>query len=282
MRPTISTATATATATAAQRMPQNDQTLVVSVSLFNLGTLINDQSSLTYRRGAGTKVEIPVTGAFIEMSDGEHILFDTGLLPHACEGQSGLSMARFKEMIARYAPEDDIRSRLAELGRTPEEVRIVINSHFHWDHAGGNRLFPQARFLVQSNEYRFAHQPDGFISRPYEKAYFQCGIDYELLAGDTLIKPGVAALTTPGHTPGHQSLMVRLPSGGIMIMTGDAMFCPANLDPNLPPGNAHTTEHAIASIARLRLLTEFLGGELVICHDPDFWKKWQPAPHRYT
>ncbi len=267
----------------AVRLAQAEPTLVQSVALFNLGTLVNDQSSLTYRRGVGTRVEIPVTGALIEMADGEHILFDTGMLPHGCEdAASGLSIARFKDMIAQYTPEDDIRHRLAELGRKPEDIGIVINSHFHWDHAGGNRLFPNARFLVQANEYRFAHRPDGFISRPYERAYFDCGIDYELLVGDRMVKPGVAALTTPGHTPGHQSLIVRLPSGGILIMTGDAMFCPANLDPDLPPGNAHTTEHAIASISRLRLLTEFLGGELVICHDPGFWSKWLPAPHRYT
>src|ERR1700726_4078905 len=90
------------------------KTLVRSVSLFNLGTLINDQSSLTLRRGMGTRVEIPVTGAFIEMSDGEHILFDTGLLPHGCEveGSDGcVSMKRFSEMIARYERQDDIRSR---------------------------------------------------------------------------------------------------------------------------------------------------------------------------
>jgi len=76
--------------------------------------------------------------------------------------------------------------------------------------------------------------------------------------------------------------MVRLPSGSLMFMTGDAVFCPANLEPDSPPGNAHNTELAIASIGRLRLLREFFGGELVICHDPDFWKKWQPAPYRYT
>ncbi|HEY2021293.1 N-acyl homoserine lactonase family protein [Paraburkholderia sp.] len=262
-----------------------NETLVKSVSLFNLGTLINDQSSLTLRRGMGTRVEIPVTGAFIEMADGEHILFDTGLLPHDCEQEGTdpcLSMKRFSEMIARYDRQDDIRARLADLGHTPEDVKMVINSHFHWDHSGGNMLFPHARFLVQRTEYRFAYQPDTFVARPYERAYFDCGIHYELLRGDQMIKPGVAVLTTPGHTPGHQSLMLNLPSGAIMIMTGDAVFCPANLDPDMPPGNAHTTEQAIASIARLRLLTEFFGGDLVICHDPDFWKKWQPAPHRYT
>jgi N-acyl homoserine lactone hydrolase len=262
------------------------ETLVKSVALFNLGTLINDQSSLTMRRGMGTRVEVPVTGALIEMTDGEHILFDTGLLPHDCARDDGadpcLSIKRFSEMIARYDRQDDIRARLAELGHTPEDVKIVINSHFHWDHSGGNLLFPHARFLVQSSEYRFAYQPDSFAARPYERAYFDCDIDYELLRGDQVVKPGVAVLTTPGHTPGHQSLMVRLPSGSLMILTGDAVFCPANLEPTSPPGNAHTTEQAIASIARLRLLCEFFGGEMVICHDPGFWKKWQPAPHRYT
>src|ERR1700730_13346601 len=96
-----------------------NETLVKSVSLFNLGTLINDQSSLTLRRGMGTRVEIPVTGAFIEMADGEHILFDTGLLPHDCEQEGTdpcLSMKRFSEMIARYDRQDDIRARLADLG----------------------------------------------------------------------------------------------------------------------------------------------------------------------
>lgn len=110
-------------------------TLVKSVALFNLGTLINYQSSLTMRRGMGTRVEVPVTGALIEMTDGEHILFDTGLLPPDCERDDCpplcLSMKRVSEMIARYERKDDIRARLAELGRTPGDVKIIINSHFH-------------------------------------------------------------------------------------------------------------------------------------------------------
>lgn len=266
-----------------ERRERNEpDTLVESVALFNLGTLVNDQSSLTYRRGAGTRVEVPVTGALIEMKDGEHILFDTGMLPQGLDDGKELTLARYREMILRYEPQDDIRARLTELGRTPDDVKIVINSHFHWDHAGGNRLFPKAQFFVQSSEYRFAQRPDAFASRTYARAYFDCGIDYQLMTGDAVVKPGVGALTTPGHTPGHQSLLVRLPSGRAMILTGDALMCPANLDPALPPGNAHTTEHAVASIARLKMLAKLLNGDLVICHDPDFWKKWQPAPHRYV
>ena len=85
-------------------------TMVVSVSLFHFGTLISDQSTMTFRRGMGTKVEIPVTGAFIEMSDGEHILFDTGMLPPGWNGHE--PPARVLSMIGRYLPEDDIRARL--------------------------------------------------------------------------------------------------------------------------------------------------------------------------
>jgi len=257
------------------------ETLVTSVSLFNLGTLKSDQSMLTYRQGVGTSVEIPVTGGLIEMADGEHILFDTGMLPQDLDGAAGLSLDRFRPMIVRYEPEDDIRERLRQLGHTVKDVSMVINSHFHWDHSGGNRLFPHARFIAQASEHRFACCPAPFVARPYERSYFQCDIPYQLLDGDMVIKPGVAAVTTPGHTPGHQSLLVRLPSGRSLIFTGDAMLCPANLNPASPPGNAHHTDDAVASIQRLQMLAEFLGGDLVICHDPDFWAKWKPAPFRY-
>jgi N-acyl homoserine lactone hydrolase len=256
-------------------------TSVRSVSLFHLGTLRNDQAMMVYRVGAGNTVEIPVTGAFIEMADGEHILFDTGPAPLGDDPETDPARARFKNMIVRQDPEDDIRARLGQLGRTLQDVRIVVNSHLHWDHTGGNRLFDHARFLVQASEHRFACRPDPFVARPYERSYFECGVAYEYLRGDVIIKPGVATITTPGHTPGHQSLLVRLPSGRHLVFTGDAMLCSANLDPALPPGNAHRFEDAVASIARLKMLAEFLPGDLVICHDPEFWQIWQPAPHQY-
>lgn len=257
------------------------ETAVLGVSLFHLGTLRNDRAMLMYRQGAGVEVEVPITGAFIEMADGDHILFDTGPPPPATP-DGGPAATRFRGNFARHEAEDDIRARLAKLGRTPNDVRIVVNSHFHWDHSGGNSLFDHARFLVQGSEHSFACRPDPFVSRIYERSYFECGVAYEYLSGDTVIKPGVATLATPGHTPGHQSLLVRLPSGRCLLFSGDAMMCPANFDPALPPGSAHDFTAAIASIARLRMLAEFLNGDVIICHNPEFWQKWQPAPHRYA
>lgn len=257
------------------------ETSIKSVFLLPLGKLSLDQSILTYRRFPGQKVECPVIAAFIEMSDGEHILFDTGLPPAFLEDRDFLPPHQ-ANIVCEYTVEDDLRNRLKSAGAEPDDVKVVVNSHFHWDHSGGNYLFPHARFLVQEREYRFAHQPDAFISPAYTPKLFDIGAQAELMPGDQVIAQGILAVSTPGHTPGHQSLLLRLPSGRAIILTGDAMMCPANLDPAIPPGNTHTPDQAVASIQRLKGLSDFLGGELVICHDPQLWDKWKPAPHAYT
>lgn len=255
-------------------------TIVRSISLLGLGWLHNDQSSLTFRQGMGKRVQIPVTAAFIETQDGEHILFDTGMMPPGVEGHE--LPPEVRAMVASFKPEDDIRRRLEEIGRSVEDVRIIINSHFHWDHAGANPLFPHARVITQSVEFRFALFPDEFIKRPYDGNFLERERPIDLLNGDICFKPGLALMTTPGHTPGHQSLLARLPSGKIMIFSGDAIFCPANLKSETPPGNAHNLHDARQSIARLKMLADFLDAHLVIGHDRDFWQTWQAAPYKYV
>lgn len=255
-------------------------TAVSSVSILPLGRLRLDRSVLTYRRGLGDAVEVPVTGAFIEMQDGEHMLFDTGIAPDACAAGSTLPEP-LCATIARLDREDDIRHHLAQLGYRPEDVAIVVNSHLHWDHSGANHLFPGATFVSQDREVRFAGRPDPFVSRVYIPGQYDWIETMQVLQGDQVLKPGVALMTTPGHTPGHQSMLLRLPSGKLMILTGDAVFCPANFDPGVPPGNAHSPADAVQSIQRIRMLGEFLSAGTVICHDLDLWRDWQPCPHRY-
>ncbi|WP_417543157.1 N-acyl homoserine lactonase family protein [Marinobacter sp.] len=258
-----------------------NDTHVKSLSILPLGRLKLEQSVLTYREGVGLPVEVPVTGAFVEMSDGEHILFDTGISPCVLEGQSHLP-ERLKNLIASFDPEDDIRYRLNQLGYKPEDVAIVVNSHLHWDHSGANHLFPDARFVMQDREVRFASRPDPFVQRVYVSNQYESIKTLDVLQGDQILKPGVALMTTPGHTPGHQSMLVRLPSGRVMILTGDAVFCPANFDPAVPPGNAHTPAEAVLTIQRIKMLGEFLDAGIVICHDPGLWEAWKPCPYKYT
>ncbi|MEO7132676.1 MAG: MBL fold metallo-hydrolase [Vicinamibacterales bacterium] len=156
-----------------------------------------------------------------------------------------------------------------------------MNSHFHWDHAGGNRLF-SPRPLPGAGERVPLRAPARRLRQPSLRTGIlrlrHCLRD----AGRRYCRQARCGRVHHAGTHARTSVAARAaPSGAIMIMTGDAMFCPANCDLDLPPGNAHTTGHAIASIGRLRLRTQFLGADLVICHDQGFWSTWRPAPHRY-
>jgi glyoxylase-like metal-dependent hydrolase (beta-lactamase superfamily II) len=148
---------------------------------------------------------------------GKTILVDTGL---------GSKLTR--KLIAIWGltrPTGTLIEGLARLGVGPEDVDIVINTHLHADHCAGNTVFnadgsataafPRARYVVQRREYEDATHPNErtratYYPVNYEPLY-QSG-QLTLLDGDTEIVPGVTAVLTPGHTPGHQSVLFE--SGG--------------------------------------------------------------------
>lgn len=242
------------------------------------GWLTVDRSIITYRRGMGTKVDIPVVSALIESDDG-YILFDTGLDPDGVRDPEG-TWGPKRSVVKSFTREDDIRVHLARIGLRPEHIRYVINSHFHWDHTGANRFFPGATFIVQKTEYRFAFHPDEFVAEVYLKRQFDHSLSYRLVEGSQEVVPGVSILTTYGHTPGHQSLMVTLPGTGTVVLSGDALYSPENLT-GPPPGNAWSPPQCIESIRRLATIARHSGGHLFITHDPAFWDDHKPFPHVY-
>ena len=114
-----------------------------------------------------------------------------------------------------------LEDALAALGHTPADVRWVINTHLHFDHAGGDAYrdaggvvaasFPKARYVVQQGELEFARHANERTAASYLRHNFE-GIPFTLVTGETEILPGVRVLPTPGHTPYHQSIMLE--SGG--------------------------------------------------------------------
>jgi glyoxylase-like metal-dependent hydrolase (beta-lactamase superfamily II) len=121
----------------------------------------------------------------------------------------------------RTALEDGIR----EAGFTPEDVRLVINTHLHFDHAGGNTwrnpagevqaTFPRARYVVQAGERAYAEHPNERTSASYFPANWAPILAedrFDLIMGDREIVPGISVRLTPGHTPYHQSVLLQ--SGG--------------------------------------------------------------------
>ena len=176
------------------------------------------------------RVVAPVWSALLRTNEG-NVVFDTGLhpvhvdRPDATFGpQSGLKVVMEKE--------DAIVSRLAALGVKPDDVAIVVNSHLHFDHAGNNRAFPNATFVVQGEHLAWAKGRPNFPAIYWDDP----ALRYMPTSGRARVAAGIEVVPTPGHAPGHQSLVVDLAETGRVVLCGDAAFTRANLERGEIPG----------------------------------------------
>jgi N-acyl homoserine lactone hydrolase len=151
--------------------------------------------------------KMPVHGFVIKHPKEGAILVDTGV---------GWPTELVKEwkVVNRHAAEV-----LAEHDLSPADVRIVINSHLHFDHCGQNAVFKHAPFYIQRSELARARSQKSDINEWFDFA----GARFELIDGDAQIAEGVRVVATPGHTVGHQSVIVDTPDGGA-VMIGDAAY----------------------------------------------------------
>ena len=150
---------------------------------------------------------IPVHGFVIKHPRAGAILVDTGV---------GWPTELVKEwkVVNRHAAD-----ALAEHDLSPADVRIVVNTHLHFDHCGQNAVFKHAPFYIQRGELARARLEETITTEWFDFA----GARFELLDGDAQIAEGVRVVATPGHTVGHQSVVVDTPDGGA-VMIGDAAY----------------------------------------------------------
>ncbi len=160
-----------------------------------------------------------------------------------------------------------------------EDIRVVVNSHLHWDHCGGNRLFRHCPIVAQRAEMAFAREPTGLVAGGYMANHFDLPVKYDLIKGDQEIAPGVCTITTRGHTPGHQSLLVDLESGRRVALCADAAYTYATLEQRLLSDNVWDRDETASSLERLgRLDAE--GVMLVPGHEPELWERLGAPPVR--
>jgi len=250
---------------------------VKRVYLLSGGYIKVDRSILIWGRGFGQQEMIPVCMALLETDQG-WLLVDTGLNPQGVLEPEKAWGERAKLLPPVLTPEDDVRSRLKEMGLETKDIKYVINTHLHWDHTGGNRFFTEATFFVQRAEHRFAFCPDKHLQGSYMRNHFECDVRYELVDGDVEILPGIRLLYTPGHTPGHQSVLVDLTNGKRLIFAGDASYIMENLKEMLPPGNSWDPSASVASLHKLKTIQALTGAFLLPGHDAKFWEEMPKAP----
>lgn len=235
-----------------------------------------ERAGLFYGEFSAERVQIPIAVWLVQTTEG-NVLFDTGLSPRAVPG-----LAR-TDPLARFTEADLLVHRLDALGLEAGDVDVVVISHLHYDHAGGAALFAaKSELVVQRDEFAYAQYPAPFFAPLYYRKNFDLpGARWRLLDGDTELAPGLTALRTDGHTPGHQSLYVELPDGGPVILAADACYWREHLERERVPGVVWNPSLAEHSIRRLRTLARLTGATVFPGHDPEFWTTVRQPPDAY-
>lgn len=242
--------------------------MVEKIWLIPTGGLYLDRSILLVGKGFGIKQEVPVF-AVLAKTENEYILIDTGLNPNGLVDPEETWGERAKELLPILTEEDNIVRRLNELDVNVSDISYVVNTHMHWDHTGGNQFFDDATFVVQKAEYRFAMYPDTYLSGSYMSNHYNNNAKYHLIEGDYTLCEGVDLLFTPGHTSGHQSVLLTMKNGRRVIIPGDAVYTKENIELMRPSGNNWSINTAALSLNKLVTLSRLIGAEVIPSHDPE-------------
>jgi len=217
-----------------------------------------DQSLWSPGINAGVPIDLSDNCYLIHHSSESYLLWDTGITDRLAALPGGQYVEATRQTWRRT---QTLVGALAALGVKPADVRYVAISHFHPDHTGNVDEFPDATVIMQKREWDFAMALPQKPFSPEHKALLIEG-DKDVFGDGSLV-----LISTPGHTPGHQSLLVKLPKTGTVLLTGDAVHFKDNWDNRRVPGFNTDKDQTIASMQRI---ADFLAKEqakLWINHD---------------
>jgi glyoxylase-like metal-dependent hydrolase (beta-lactamase superfamily II) len=195
-----------------------------------------------------------VYSCYVVKHDNEYLLWDTG---HAMT-------------TPNVAPKVSIVDQLAKINVAPDQIKYVGISHYHGDHTGQVASFPKSTLLIGAREWDAITAPkpaEGVNYKPFEGwIKGENKVEPLNLDKDVFGDGSVIVLRTPGHTPGHQSLLVKLASGNV-IVSGDAVHFRENLDSGGVPAFNYDRAQTVASVERLKKMAANLKAQVIIQHD---------------
>jgi N-acyl homoserine lactone hydrolase len=186
-------------------------------------------------------------------------LWDTGIPDAVAAMPNGLAPADPKAVFWRRPK--TLAAQLDQLGVKPSDIQAMAVSHTHPDHIGNVEMFPTTMLYVQKAEYDWP----GANNAPR----FKLEHPVTLLEGDRDVfgDGSLTILSTPGHTPGHQSLLVKLPNTGAIVLSGDAVHFKSNWDNRGVPVNNFSKEQTLASMQKISETLTKENAQLWINHD---------------
>ena len=261
----VATATASPNAT-----PTNAETVDRLYRLDCGRSVANDESVWTPGENVGKSIEFSSTCYLIRHGK-DVLMWDTGVPERTIGDPKGWST--LPNLIV-YHLDKTVSSQLAEIGLSPNDVNYLLVSHTHGDHIGNVELFPNATVVMQKAEYDWINSPppsDPNLNTLVTLARTLLGQPkrLELISGDVdLFSDGsVTLLSTPGHTPGSQSLMVHLKNTGYVILSGDVAHLEDNFKRDIVPALNVDKVASIASMERIKDLMAKYNATLLINHD---------------
>jgi N-acyl homoserine lactone hydrolase len=233
-------------------------------------SLANDESVWTPGENVGREIEFSSTCWLIK-HDSEWLIWDTGVPQSALNNPRGWST--LPKLIV-YHLDRSLTEQLAEIGLKPADIGRVAISHTHGDHIGNMGLFENATVLMQRAEFNWIHSADGKndnVNQLMALARKLLGTPkkLQLIDADTDVfgDGSVTLVATPGHTPGHQSLLVHLGKSGFIVLSGDVAHSEENFRNNIVPTLNTNQAQSIASMERIKRLITTYRARFFINHD---------------
>lgn len=263
--------------------------------------ILESYKGLFVSGGGDVEFNVPVP-FFLIQHKGKNILFDTGqhkddvkdhLLPRLVNGVKPVFESEFD-----WAPK-----AIEQVGLKPEDIDFIIVSHLHHDHAGAITEFPNATVIVQKEEFDYVRRPDYFMTQAYyndeapakvtgfdmkgtDANDLENIVDWYFLNGwadnkfDLFGDGKIVIYFTPGHTVGHQSLLVRTDEDGDFMLCADALYVRESMEKGILPGLVALCPQYLQNLKTFRLL-EKTGVKIVTGHDPVEWATFKHAPEYY-
>ena len=257
------------------------------------GSLALDGFHIFWNQGPGGEVRIPAYSILIEHAEGRFMI-DTGY-----DYDHVMKVLAFEK--PQQTKDQTMLGSLKLLGLEPKDIDVIFNTHFHFDHCGGNKYFPDARKVCHKLEVPQACNPEVFERLGYSDLSFSAeaaearGMTDQLLPGTTRenttfegvegdfeLAKGVHMIFTPGHTIGHYSCLVELANSKPMMLVLDAAYTKRNLD-TLCQASFHLDPAAgVRSMLRIREVAEKHDADLFFSHDMERFKTYKTGPDFYS
>jgi len=254
---------------------------------FTCGALKTQTHYMLKDTRAGSLFRVPVPFFLIKHGE-DWIAFDTGINVKACKDPVGhLGEQRANAFTPEMEPEDEFKVQIEKCGLEPKDIKALVLSHSHFDHAGsvGNFRGTNVPIFIQKAEYAEVKKvADSGQSGICLIGDFECfhELAFEVIDGvyDLFSDRSVILFPTPGHTVGHQSLYVRTDDGHAFILPADALYTNENMEQMIPYNSAADFSLLMQGFSIFRLMS-MIGIEVAPSHDPDYWANVRLAPEEF-